>query len=132
MRRLSAVLIVAVALMAVPQPLVKATSRIVLQNPEPIPDYTPRVSRQRQRPTLTLQHLPSKWQRLAWCESRNRLHANRHNTYYGLWQIHKGWFKPFKINPETATLRQQFKIAQHVYERQGHKAWSCSNKANFH
>ena len=131
MRRLLAVLVVVAASIVCPQAVVTPVSNTVLANPEPIPDYTPRASRQRQRPTLTLNRLPAKWQRLAWCESRNRLHANRHNTYYGLWQIHKGWFKPYKINPETATLRQQFKVAQHVYERQGHKAWTCSTKANF-
>lgn len=73
-----------------------------------------------------------KWHRLAYCESRMRIHANRNNTYYGLWQIHRGWFKPFNIDPTHATIAQQYRVALHVYKKQGASAWSCARKANFH
>lgn len=131
MKRLSLALIVVAALIPSnpviePQPL-----SIELVNPKPIPDYTARATRQRQRPQLTLQQLPAKWQRLAWCESRQRLHAVNNHTYYGLWQIHKGWYKPFGINPTTATIAQQWQVAQHVYKRQGAAAWTCSKLTNF-
>ena len=131
MRRLLAVSIVAAALVAVPRALTESTPAVTLTNPQPVPSYTPRVSRQRSRQSLTLTHLPAKWRRLAWCESRHRLHAVNNNTYYGLWQIHKGWYKPFGINPTTATIEQQWRVAQHVYNKQGAKAWTCSTKANF-
>jgi len=115
-------------------------SSVILSQPvyEPAPVarvealHTPqRASRALHRDRLTLEQLPARWRRLAWCESRNQLHAVNNHTYYGLWQIHKGWYKPFGINPRTATLAQQWKIAQHVYERQGATAWSCSQKTRF-
>lgn len=73
--------------------------------------------------------IPLQWRRLAWCESGNRLHANRHDTYYGLWQIHRGWFKQFNIRPDTATFQQQWLVAQHIYKTQGAKAWQCAGQA---
>ena len=84
-----------------------------------------RVSRS--RPTT----LPSVWKRLAWCESRGRLRAvSKSGTYHGMFQIHKGRFKGHGINPKTATLRQQWMLAQYIYHRQGAKAWPyCSKKA---
>jgi hypothetical protein len=48
-----------------------------------------------------------------------------------MWQIHKGWFKPFNIDPATATIYQQYQVAQHVYKTQGAQAWTCANKTNF-
>jgi len=78
-----------------------------------------------------LRRIPLKWHRLAYCESRMRIHANRQNTYYGLWQIHKGWFKPFNIDPTHATIDQQYRVALHVYRQQGAHAWSCASKAHF-
>lgn len=131
MRQQLLALIVTAALVAIPRPLMEATTRIVLHNPTPIKGYEPRASRYRPRPALQLTDLPAKWQRLAWCESRHQLHANNHNTYYGLWQIHKGWYKPYGINPEHATIAQQYRIAQHIYNKQGAQAWSCSHHTNF-
>lgn len=92
---------------------------------------TPRWLIRASRSQLT--RIPPKWQRLAHCESRMRIHAiDPTRTYYGLWQIHKGWFRPFHINPKTATITQQYKIAQHVYAKQGAQAWSCAKRARFH
>ena len=75
--------------------------------------------------------LPAVWKRLAWCESRGHLGSvSKSGTYHGMFQIHKGWFKSHGINPKTATLQQQWKLAQYIYHRQGAKAWPyCSKKA---
>ena len=88
--------------------------------------YTPRWLVRASRSQMM--RIPLQWRRLAWCESRNRLHANRHNTYYGLWQIHRGWFTQFNIRPDTATFTQQWAVAQHVYKTQGAQAWSCAKQ----
>lgn len=130
MRRLLAVSVLVAGSVVSPIPVSESVS-VVFVNPQPVPSYTARSSRTRPRPSLTLNRLPTQWQRLAWCESRHRLHANNNDTYYGLWQIHEGWFKPFGINPETATIEQQWQVAQHVYKRQGAKAWTCSKYTNF-
>lgn len=131
MKQLLRVLIVIVVAQIPISPAVSPVmpSSITFTNPEPQPDYTPKISRQRQ--PLQLHNLPAKWQRLAWCESRHRLHAVNNHTYYGLWQIHKGWYKPFNINPKTATLKQQWLVAQHVYRKQGAKAWTCAKQSQF-
>lgn len=105
------------------------TSTIELK--KPASNYTARATRQHQRAVIRLQQLPTKWQRLAWCESRQQLHAVNDHTYYGLWQIHKGWFKQFDINPRTATLEQQYRVARHVYRKQGAAAWTCAKRSNF-
>ena len=120
------VLIVGVVLWLTPQPTTEPPTPTLTARSD-----QPRVTRQHHRTALTLEALPKKWRDLAWCESRHHLHANRHNTYYGLWQIHKGWFKPFNINPATATLQQQYMVARRVYERQGKDAWTCSQETNF-
>lgn len=130
MRRLLLVSVLVAGSVVSPIPVVEPVS-VVFVNPQPVPSYTARSSRTRPRQSLTLNRLPTQWRALAWCESRHRLHANNNNTYYGLWQIHKGWFKPFDINPETATIEQQWQVAQHVYKRQGAAAWTCSKYTNF-
>lgn len=130
MRRLLLVSVLVAGSLVNPIPLVEPVS-VVFVNPQPVPSYTARSSRTRQRPSLTLNRLPMKWRALAWCESRYRLHAINNNTYYGLWQIHKGWYKPFGINPKTATIEQQWRVAQHVYKKQGAAAWTCSKYTNF-
>ena len=95
---------------------------IALEPPQPVPVPTP----------TRLDQLAPKWQRLALCESSGQLHAvSRSRTYHGLWQLHKGFYAHFHIKPETATLAQQYRIAQYVYKRQGAKAWSCAKKARF-
>ena len=130
MRRLLLVSVLVAGSLVNPIPLVEPVS-VVFVNPQPIQSYVARSSRTRPRPSLTLNRLPIQWRALAWCESRHRLHANNNNTYYGLWQIHEGWYKPFGINPETATIEQQWRVAQHVYKQQGAKAWTCSKYTNF-
>lgn len=120
-------LIVAAVMWLTPQP----TTESVTPTPAARSDQ-PRVSRQQHRTALTLNALPKKWRDLAWCESRHQLNANRHDTYYGLWQLHKGWYKTHHINPTKATLQQQYMIARYVYERQGRNAWkTCSKQTNF-
>ena len=95
---------------------------IALEPPQPVPVPLP----------TRLDQVAPKWQRLALCESSGQLHAvSRSRTYYGLWQLHKGFYAHFKINPKTATFAQQWRIAQDVYRRQGAKAWSCAKKARF-
>ena len=107
-----------------------ATQPLALQpvQEKPYKMYKPRANRARRAIT----NYPKAWQRLAWCESRYHLHAvSKNGLYHGLWQIHKGWFKPFGIDPNTATIEQQWKVAQAVYHRQGAKAWSCARQARF-
>ena len=128
MRRLLVPLIAGAVLWFNPQPVTEPTRAIILTMPD---TDTPRTSRTTRRQPLQLTDLPAKWQRLAWCESRHHLHAVNNHTYYGLWQIHKGWYKPFGINPKTATLAQQWLVAQHVYKRQGADAWSCTKHTGF-
>jgi hypothetical protein len=130
MKQLSVVLLLVSSMMLWPQRLTEPAT-VMFANPQPVPSYTARVTRYRVRQPLTLIDLPAKWQRIAWCESRHRLHAVNNDTYYGLWQIHEGWYKPFGINPKTATIEQQWKVAKHVYKQQGAKAWTCSKYTNF-
>ena len=78
---------------------------------------------------------PVSWQRLAACESsstplRINLRAvSPSGLHHGPWQVHKGFYKPFNINPKTATLAQHWKVAQAAYKRHGAKAWTCAQKA---
>ena len=82
------------------------------------------------RTSRALHRLPAVWVRLAACESSLRVHAARHRTYYGLWQIHRGWYRAAGINPHTASIEQQYRLAQHIYRKQGAKAWPyCHRKA---
>ena len=132
MKQLSLVSLLILSSLIAPVPAQRIESvAVVFANPMPQPSYKARSARSKPRQTLTLTQLPVKWQRLAWCESRHHLHAVNNDTYYGLWQIHKGWYKPFGINPETATLAQQYRVAQHVYKRQGRHAWTCSKYTGF-
>lgn len=114
---------IAALMLCTPQPAATPTA--------PTPSPSPSSTAQKPRADRSTVRLPAKWVRLAWCESRGRLHAVNNHTYYGLWQIHKGWFTPFGINPRTATMKQQYLVARHVYRTQGAKAWTCARKANF-
>ena len=79
--------------------------------------------------------LPKAWQRLAYCESSST--ANKINLrvqspsgqHVGVWQLHKGFYTTLGIDWRTATLWQQWQVAQYVYNRQGARAWTCARKA---
>lgn len=137
MNRLRRILLIVVVLLAMPW-LFKDFHHTTTTVTQPTPKTIVADNEELQKPVINqerasraMRRMPMKWQRLAWCESRNHLHANRNNTYYGLWQIHKGWFTPFNINPNTATMQQQYRVALHVYKTQGAKAWSCARTAQF-
>ena len=77
----------------------------------------------------SLDDLPKVWKRLAYCESRYQLRAvSVSGDHYGLWQIHKGFYKALNIDPKKATFNEQWKAAKYVYARQGAKAWSCAKR----
>lgn len=101
-------------------PIVRETT------PQP-PKPKPKPSRSR---VFSVADLPTPWKKLAWCESRWHLHSvSRSGQHFGLFQIHKGWFRPFKINPRTANAYQQWLVAKHVYATQGRNAWDCARQA---
>lgn len=82
------------------------------------------------REPTSLKDLPVVWRKLAYCESRYDLRAvSPSGNHYGLWQLHKGFYKVFKYDPKKATFAQQWQVAKYVYERQGAKAWSCAKRA---
>lgn len=86
-------------------------------------------SRARRLPTK-IAHLPKAWRQLAYCESRYKLHAvSPSGEHFGLWQLHRGFYAHFNINPKKATFSQQWMVAQYVYKRQGARAWSCARFA---
>lgn len=87
-------------------------------------------SRKRAGGPHSLKDVPKAWRKLAWCESRYTLNAvSPGKKYYGLWQLHKGFYNVYDYNPRTATFEQQWRVAQYVYRRQGAKAWSCASYA---
>lgn len=100
-------------------------------------DYAdePRQIRTSRSAAALYEALPLVWKRLAACESsstpsRINLRAvSPSGLHHGPWQVHKGFYKPFRIDPETATLAQHWKVAQAAYKRQGAKAWTCAKKA---
>jgi hypothetical protein len=81
----------------------------------------------------SLDEVPEKWQRLAFCESTNRLDAvSPSGRHHGLWQIERGWFEGLGITSGPPySFADQWRAALHVYEVQGARAWSCAKRANF-
>lgn len=79
-----------------------------------------------QTPVPILAGLPRVWQRIAMCESGGQLHQVT-GDYVGLWQLRRGFYRHFGIDPMTATVAQQYRIVQYVYRRQGFAAWSCAS-----
>lgn len=78
----------------------------------------------------TLADLPPVWRRLAMCESSGRARVvSPSGLHHGYFQIHRGFFTNHGLDPRTATLAQQFRLALAVYERQGARAWTCADKA---
>lgn len=87
----------------------------------------------------------SVWDRLAYCESRNRWHINTGNTYYGgiqenlvFWTTYGGL--TFASRPDLATRAQQILIATrardgytspsgHRYPPRGYTPWPACSKA---
>lgn len=78
----------------------------------------------------SLNEVPKVWQRLAYCESRYDLRAvSPSGEHFGLWQLHRGFYKHLGYNPKRATFREQWVTALYVYERQGARAWACAREA---
>ena len=77
---------------------------------------------------MTLADVPPVWRRIAMCESGGKVHAhNPSGKYVGLWQLDRRWYTRAGVNPETATVAQQWKIVQYVFHRQGFGAWTCAH-----
>ena len=71
--------------------------------------------------------LPTNWYRIAKCESGLNLHiTSPSGTYYGAFQIHRGWFKGKDLKPRKTDLRQQYKLAKYIKGIQGWGAWTCA------
>lgn len=133
--------IASIAVLALTVPPAASISEAATPKPavsKPAADDTPKdrkskPSRSAHRAPTSLKDLPTAWQRLAWCESRHNLHAvSPGRTYFGLWQLHKGFYAVFDIDPQTANFAQQWRVAKYVYKRQGARAWSCSRYAGLH
>ena len=79
--------------------------------------------------------LPKVWQKLALCESSSttaRLNLRAKSPsgqHIGVWQLHKGFYKAQGVDWRTATIQQQWQVAQYVYNRQGARAWTCARRA---
>lgn len=98
--------------------------------PKVVPPTAPTREPKPARKRMKLTDLPIAWQRLAMCESSNRPHAiSPSGLHHGYFQIHKGFFITKDIDWKTATLEQQWEVAQYVYKRQGAQAWSCADQA---
>lgn len=98
--------------------------------PAPAPVSEPVAAKNVRKIPTKISQLPKAWRRLAWCESRYQLHAvSPSGKHFGLWQLHRGFYAHFHINPKTATFSQQWVVAQYVYKRQGAGAWSCARSA---
>lgn len=77
-----------------------------------------------------VQDLPKVWRKLAYCESRYVIDAvSPSGDHYGLFQIHKGFYKAVGIKWKRSTVSEQFTVAKYVYKRQGANAWACANYA---
>ena len=79
--------------------------------------------------------LPKVWQKLAFCESSSTIAKlnlrakSPSGQHVGVWQLHKGFYKAQGVDWRTATIQQQWQVAQYVYSRQGARAWTCARKA---
>lgn len=106
-------------------PKPKATSK---PWPKPRPKPKPKPSPAAWLPATsvrTFADLPRVWQRIAMCESSGDLHQVT-GSYYGLFQLRRGWYRSAGLVPERTTLAQQYQLALHVWHRQGWRAWECA------
>lgn len=74
---------------------------------------------------MSFSDLPRVWQKIAICESSGNPREET-GSYYGLFQIRRGWYRSAGLIPEQTTIAQQYALALHIWHRQGWAAWTCA------